>query len=62
MNLKSFGLVLMGVTLLMGCGEPDLNKDFKPVGKDAPMPSATGASSPNQAATPSQATPAATPP
>ena len=56
MKLKLLGLLLVGAGLLSGCGEKDLNKDFKPVGKDAPMPSAVGAGSPNQA------TPAVTPP
>jgi hypothetical protein len=36
-------LVLIAAACAVGCGEENLNKDFKPVGKDAPMPTATGA-------------------
>ncbi|QVL32638.1 hypothetical protein KIH39_01605 [Telmatocola sphagniphila] len=36
-------LTLTASLFLLGCGEKDLNKDLKPVGKDAPKPSAAGA-------------------
>ena len=58
MKVKSFGLVLVAVGFLAGCGGEDLNKDFKPTAKDAPMPSAMGTG----AGASSQAKPAATPP
>lgn len=42
------------VVLLCGCGEKDLNKDFKPTSADTPMPSAagSGAAAPTSAPTP----------
>jgi hypothetical protein len=43
MKAKFLYLVLIAVACAVGCGEENLNKDFKPVGKDAPMPTATGA-------------------
>ena len=48
MKLKRLGLVLISVGFFFGCGDKDLNKDFKPVDKDAPMPTAMGASTPGQ--------------
>lgn len=48
MKIKRLGLVLISVGFLLGCGDKDLNKDFKPVEKDAPMPTAMGASSSGQ--------------
>jgi hypothetical protein len=43
MKAKFFYLFLIAAACAVGCGEENLNKDFKPVGKDAPMPTATGA-------------------
>jgi hypothetical protein len=43
MKAKFLYLVLIAAACAVGCGEENLNKDFKPVGKDAPMPTATGA-------------------
>ncbi|QVL31196.1 hypothetical protein KIH39_20455 [Telmatocola sphagniphila] len=43
--MRSLQIFAMITTLfLVGCGEKDLNKDLKPVGKDAPKPAAAGAS------------------
>ena len=45
MKVKRLGLVLIAVGFLVGCGDKDLNKDFKPAGKDAPMPTSAGVNS-----------------
>lgn len=54
MKVKHLGLVLIAVGFLAGCGDKDLNKDFKPVTADAPMPTAmgAGAGAPGQAKAP----------
>lgn len=60
--IKFFALILF--VAAAGCGgKDDLNKDLKPVGKDAPKPTAAGATpgGANKAATPS-ITPPASPP
>ena len=49
MKAKHLVLILIAVGFLVGCGGEDLNKDFKPVGKDAPMPTSMGSSAPGQA-------------
>jgi hypothetical protein len=43
MKAKFLYLFLITAACFVGCGEENLNKDFKPVGKDAPMPTAAGA-------------------
>ncbi len=52
MKVKIYGLVLVGAAFLVVCGEKDLNKDFKPVANDAPMPTAAAPGTPNQATPP----------
>lgn len=43
--MKRFGLMAaaFAVAACVGCGDGDLNKDVKPVGKDAPKPEGAGA-------------------
>lgn len=45
MKVKLLGLVLVAAGFSIGCGEKDLNKDFKPTGADTPRPTAAGTSS-----------------
>lgn len=45
MKVKLLGLVLVVAGFSIGCGEEDLNKDFKPTGAETPRPTSAGATS-----------------
>ncbi len=42
--MRKFVALVIVCGMVLGCGDSDLNKDLKPIPKDAPMPKAAGAS------------------